>query len=182
MLDIGCGGGILTESLAKGGAITTGIDLAKDSIATAEQHALEERLPITYECIAVEDFAKTHFQNFDIITCMELLEHVPDPGSVIKTCSELLKPGGHVFFSTMNRNVKSFLFGIIGAEYLLQLLPKGTHSYAKFIKPSELDGWARQFNLSCQHIIGIHYHPLTQQFMLKPDVSVNYLVHYTKVT
>lgn len=181
VLDIGCGGGILTESLAKAGAITTGIDLAENSITAAQQHAREAKLNITYQCITAEEIAKTHAESFDIVTCMELLEHVPDPSSIIQACSKLLKPEGHAFFSTINRNSKSFLFGILGAEYLLKLIPKGTHHYAKFIRPFELDQWARQANLKCQNMTGIHYNPFNKKFSLKDNIDVNYLVHYQKI-
>lgn len=180
IIDVGCGGGILSESLARQNANVTGIDMAETVIAVAKQHAAKNHLDIAYKQITVEAMAQSHPEAFDIVTCMELLEHVPNPISVIDACSKLVKPEGYLFFSTLNRNLKSYLHAVIGAEYLLQLLPKGTHDYNKFIRPSELDGWARDAGLSLQHIAGITYNPLTQQYKLTPSVDVNYLVCYQK--
>lgn len=181
ILDIGCGAGILSESLSKAGAnFVLGIDLAHESIAVATQHAKNQNLNIDYQTISVEALAKTHNQSFDVITCMELLEHVPNPESIIASCSQLLKPGGQIFFSTINRNPKSFLMAIVGAEYALRLIPKGTHHYKKFIKPSELDKWARKSSLHSKHITGMHYNPISKEYSLGGNVDVNYLVHYEK--
>lgn len=178
IVDVGCGAGILTESLAKAGAHVTGIDLAQKNIEVAKQHAAKQGLSISYEYLSVEALASTHANRFDVITCMEMLEHVPDPASIVAACSRLLKPEGHLFFSTINRNLKSFLFAIVGAEYLLQLIPKGTHHYDKFIKPSELNRFARQAELVCHDLTGIHYNPLSKTYSLKAGVEVNYLTHY----
>lgn len=180
VLDVGCGGGILSESMALRGALVTGIDLAEQSLQVAELHALESGVNVTYQCIAAEQMAMQHAGAFDVVTCMEMLEHVPDPASVVQACATLVKPGGHVFFSTLNRNLKAYLMAVVGAEYLLNLLPKGTHDYQKFIKPSELASMGRQAGLVLQHQIGIRYHPLTKQYTLDADISVNYMMHYSK--
>lgn len=180
VLDIGCGGGILAESMAQCGAKVTGIDMAEDVLAIARMHLLESGLNIDYRQLTAEQLAKQQPGSFDVITCMELLEHVPDPGSLVKACATLIKPGGHVFFSTINRNSKAYLFAIIGAEYILGMLPKGTHDFAKFIKPSELSSWIRRTGLTTQNFSGIKYHPLTQSFTLSDDVSVNYIIHAYK--
>ena len=176
-LDVGCGGGILAEAMARSGAQTLGIDLAEKSLKVAQLHALQNQVQgITYEKIPVEELAERSPGRFDLITCMEMLEHVPDPRSVIESCSRLVKPGGWVFFSTINRNAKAFLFAILGAEYVLNLLPKGTHEYEKFIRPSELVGMARQAGLELQATQGLQYNPLTRRYWLNQDVSVNYLL------
>ena len=180
IIDVGCGGGILTESLALEGAEVVGIDLAEASIKVAKLHLLESGLDINYQVIQVEEFAEKKPNSFDIVTCLETLEHVPDPSSIIKSCSKLVKPQGKVFFSTINRNPKSYLFAIIGAEYILNILPKGTHYYKKFIKPSEIDIWSRNSDLSIKSIIGMTYNPITKTYKLEDDVSVNYLCHYQK--
>lgn len=180
VLDVGCGGGILSESMALRGAQVTGIDLAEKSLQVAQLHALETGANIDYQCIAVEALAAQHAGQFDVVTCMEMLEHVPDPSSVVRACAQLVKPGGHVFFSTLNRNPKAYLMAVVGAEYVLNLLPKGTHDYSKFIKPSELASWIRQNGLELQHQTGLTYHPLTKQYSLTPDTSVNYMVHTIK--
>ncbi|BAF61678.1 bifunctional 2-polyprenyl-6-hydroxyphenol methylase/3-demethylubiquinol 3-O-methyltransferase UbiG [Candidatus Vesicomyidisocius calyptogenae] len=180
ILDIGCGGGILTESFALEGAVVTGIDMAEEGLEVAKLHLLESGLKVDYQKIYVEKFARQNTKKFDIITCLEMLEHVPDPGSIIKACGELVKPGGQVFFSTINRNAKSYLFAIIGAEYILKLLPQGTHDWNKFIQPSEIDKWARASSLSLKGMTGIVYNPFTKTYKLKDDVSVNYLSHYQK--
>ena len=180
ILDVGCGGGILSESLTKAGAEVTGIDLTPAIIDVAQQHAKQEQLSIQYQCISVEEFAPTQANQFDGITCLEMLEHVPDPTSIVKACATLLKPGGMLFFSTLNRNLKSYLFAIIGAEYLLRLLPIGTHEYGKFIRPSELKQWAATADLSLANLKGIRYNPLTQAFTLSSDTDVNYLMCFRK--
>lgn len=176
VLDVGCGGGILSESLAQSGADVTGIDLAERSLKIARLHSLESGVPVKYEMISAEDMADQHPGRFDVVTCMEMLEHVPDPGSIIAACAKLVKPGGWVFFSTLNRNPKSFLFAIVGAEYLLQLIPKGTHSYEGFIKPSELISSARRSGLDALALKGLEYNPITEHYRLSGDTSVNYLL------
>lgn len=180
VLDVGCGGGILTEALAKLGGALTGLDLAPDSIQVAQQHALNAGLSIDYQCVALEDYAAQTEKSFDIISCMELLEHVPDPESIIATIAGLLKPGGHAFFSTLNRTPKSFLQAIIGAEYLLKLVPKGTHQYQSFIRPSELRRTAAQYGLQCERMQGITYHPFQKRYATTKDCQVNYLMHCVK--
>lgn len=176
VLDVGCGGGILSESLAQSGADVTGIDLAERSLKIARLHSLESGVPVKYERISAEDMADQHPGRFDVVTCMEMLEHVPDPGSIIAACAKLVKPGGWVFFSTLNRNPKSFLFAIVGAEYLLRLIPKGTHSYEGFIKPSELISSARRSGLDALALKGLEYNPITEHYRLSGDTSVNYLL------
>ena len=180
VLDIGCGGGILTESLAGQGANVTGIDVAEKPLAVARLHQRESGAEVDYQASTAEDFAASHAGSFDVVTCLEMLEHVPSPASVIEACSQLLKPGGHAFFSTINRNPKSFLFAIVGAEYVLRLLPKGTHEYEKFIRPSELEQWARSSGLGLVESTGMHYNPLTKNYWLGPGLAVNYLMHYRK--
>jgi 2-polyprenyl-6-hydroxyphenyl methylase/3-demethylubiquinone-9 3-methyltransferase len=180
VLDVGCGGGILSESMARRGANVSGIDMADKSLQVAQLHALEAGVTVDYRCIAVEALAEEKPQSFDVVTCMEMLEHVPDPGSVVRACAALVKPGGHLFFSTLNRNAKAYLMAVIGAEYVLNLLPKGTHDYAKFIKPSELAAWLRQSGLELQHQTGVNYNPLNKQYSLTADTSVNYMLHAIK--
>lgn len=177
VLDIGCGGGILSESLAKSGAHVVGIDMSHEAITIAKLHAQKENLPITYEVSTAESYAQLYPGKFDIITCMELLEHVPDPSSIIKATSILLAPQGKAFFSTLNRNLKSFLFAIVGAEYLLKLLPKGTHEYSKFIKPFELEAMLRNCDLNLRNLTGLTYHPVFKTYDLSSDISVNYLAY-----
>jgi 2-polyprenyl-6-hydroxyphenyl methylase / 3-demethylubiquinone-9 3-methyltransferase len=176
VLDVGCGGGILSESMAAKGAEVTGIDMGEAPLQVARLHLLESGLDIQYDRIPVERLASEQPETFDVVTCMEMLEHVPDPASVIEACARLVKPGGHVIFSTINRNPKSYLFAIVGAEYLLKLLPKGTHDFAKFIRPSELNGWIRQTPLRSVDITGLSYNPLTHVYSLSPDVDVNYMI------
>ena len=181
VIDVGCGGGILAESMALRGADTLGIDLGAAPLSVAELHALESGVDnISYQKIPVEELAEKQKQQFDVVSCMEMLEHVPDPGSIIQACADLVKPGGSVFFSTINRNPKSFAFAIVGAEYVLNMLPKGTHEYAKFIRPSELEAWARKSGLHLEKIKGMTYNPLLQSYKLNSDVSVNYLMYFTK--
>jgi 2-polyprenyl-6-hydroxyphenyl methylase/3-demethylubiquinone-9 3-methyltransferase len=180
VLDVGCGGGILAESIAALGANVKGIDLAEKPLKVAQLHGLESGVKVDYEAIAAEDLAVREPGQYDVVTCMEMLEHVPDPAATIAACSQLAKPGGWVFFSTINRNPKSFLFAIIGAEYVLRLLPKGTHEYAKFIKPSELADAARDAQLQLHQMIGMSYNPMTQVYALTGDTSVNYLMAYRK--
>ncbi len=180
IIDIGCGGGILTEAIAKLGAQVSGIDKSDALIEVAKKHAEENQLSIKYSLTDAESFAKNHRQSFDIVCCMELLEHVPDPGSLIKACSDLAKPGADIYFSTINRNPRAYLLAIIGAEYFLKLLPRGTHDYRKFIRPSELATAARQANLALQKFQGIYYNPLTQHYALGKDIRVNYLAAFKK--
>ncbi|NLZ12149.1 MAG: bifunctional 2-polyprenyl-6-hydroxyphenol methylase/3-demethylubiquinol 3-O-methyltransferase UbiG [Alcaligenaceae bacterium] len=176
VIDVGCGGGILAESMAVAGATVTGIDLAEKSLTVARLHSLESGVPVDYQAISAEDFAARQPGQFDVVTCMEMLEHVPDPASIVQACSQMVKPGGWVFFSTLNRNPKSFLFAIVGAEYVLRLLPRGTHSYEKFIKPSELSRAVRQSGLTVMEMAGMGYNPITDLYSLSKDTSVNYLM------
>ena len=180
VVDIGCGGGILAESIAQSGADTTGIDLSEKALKVAELHALEVGANLTYRAISAEDLAQEQAGQYDVVTCMEMLEHVPDPASVVRACAALCKPGGTLFFSTLNRNPKSYLFAIIGAEYILRLLPKGTHEYAKFIKPSELVHFTRAANLEMLGIKGLGYNPITQVYSINDNVDVNYMIAVRK--
>ncbi len=180
VLDVGCGGGILAESMAAHGAAVTGIDLGEAPLAVAKLHLKESGLKVDYRHVSAEDLARERPGSFDVVTCMEMLEHVPDPSSTIAACAQLVKPGGQVFFSTINRNPKSWLFAIVGAEYVLNLLPKGTHEYMKFIKPSELEGWARHAGLTLHELIGMHYNPLTREYRLGRGVDVNYIAYCTR--
>jgi 2-polyprenyl-6-hydroxyphenyl methylase / 3-demethylubiquinone-9 3-methyltransferase len=180
VLDVGCGGGILAESMARRGAKVMGIDLADKPLKVAKLHAIEAQIDVTYEAIAAEALAAREPASFDVITCMEMLEHVPDPASIVRACVTMLKPGGHVFFSTLNRNPKSFLFAIVGAEYLLKLLPRGTHEYLKFIKPHELLRECRNAGLELIEMKGMSYNPFTEHYALNNDTDVNYLVALKK--
>ena len=177
VLDVGCGGGILSEALAQRGAKVTGIDMGDAPLAVANLHKLESGVAVDYQKSTAEDFAVKHQQAFDTVACLEMLEHVPDPSSVIKACADMVKPGGSVFFSTINRNPKSFLFAIVGAEYVLNLLPKGTHEYAKFIRPSEMATWIREAGLELDQMTGLVFNPFTKKYSLNErDVDVNYML------
>jgi 2-polyprenyl-6-hydroxyphenyl methylase / 3-demethylubiquinone-9 3-methyltransferase len=176
IVDVGCGGGLLSEGMAARGANVTGIDLSEKPLGVARLHLLESGQKVDYRKVSVEQLADEMPGAFDAVTCLEMLEHVPDPSSVITACARLVKPGGQVFLSTLNRNPKSYLFAVIGAEYVLKMLPKGTHDYARFIKPSELARWAKLANLEPEEVIGMSYNPLSQQYSLGRDTSVNYLM------
>lgn len=180
VLDVGCGGGILCESMASRGARVTGIDLGEKALKVARLHQLESGADVDYQLIAVESMAKERAASFDAVTCMEMLEHVPDPAAIVAACAALVKPGGHVFFSTLNRTPKSYLFAVIGAEYVLKMLPRGTHEYEKFIKPSELSGWCRRSGLDVAGMKGMSYNPFTKTYTFGEDVSVNYVVHASR--
>jgi 2-polyprenyl-6-hydroxyphenyl methylase/3-demethylubiquinone-9 3-methyltransferase len=179
-VDVGCGGGILTESMAQAGAVVTGIDMAESPLAVARLHQIESGAAVDYRHSTAEDIAASEAGQYDVVTCLEMLEHVPAPAQVITSVHTLLRPGGHAFFSTINRNPKSFMLAIVGAEYLLKLLPAGTHEYRKFIRPSELDEWARAAGLELKASIGMHYNPLRREYSLGPGLDVNYLMHYRR--
>lgn len=180
VLDVGCGGGILSESMAEKGADVIGIDLGEKALKVAQLHSLESGVKVDYQAIAVETLAEQQPASFDVVTCLEMLEHVPDPASVVAACARLVKPGGHVFFSTINRNTKAYLLAVIGAEYILNMLPRGTHDYEKFIKPSELALWVRESGLLLKDQAGMHYNPMTKHYSLGDGVDVNYLMHTVK--
>ena len=180
VLDVGCGGGILAEAMARRGAQVTGIDLSEKGLRVAELHLLESKLDITYRHAMAEEFAAEHPGAFDVVTCMELLEHLPQPESMVAACARLVRPGGKVFFSTINRNPKSYLFAVIGAEYVLKLLPRGTHDYAKFIKPSELSRWSRAAGLRPEELMGMTYNPFNRRYRLGSDCDVNYLLRCSR--
>jgi len=177
ILDVGCGGGILAESMAREGAHVTGLDMGAEPLEVARLHALESGISVNYIQETVEQHAQEHAGEYDIVTCMEMLEHVPNPQSVVESCAQLVKPGGHVFFSTINRNGKAWLMAVVGAEYVLRMVPKGTHDVKKFIKPAELLRWIDQTPLRERHITGLHFNPLTNRFSLGPGVDVNYILH-----
>jgi len=177
VLDIGCGGGILSESMAAAGAHVIGIDLSEKALGVARLHLFESGQKVDYHHASAEEFAAQHAGEFDIVTCMEMLEHVPDPASTVAACAQLVRPDGHVFFSTINRNFKAYLFAVLGAEYILKLLPRGTHDYAKFIMPSELARYCRQAGLEIAELLGMSYSPLTRVYSLENDTDVNYLIH-----
>lgn len=179
VLDVGCGGGILAESMAKEGAQVTGLDMGAEPLEVARLHALESGVQVDYVQETVEDHAEKQAQGYDVVTCMEMLEHVPDPQSVVRACAQLVKPGGHVFFSTINRNGKAWLMAVVGAEYVLRMVPKGTHDAKKFIKPAELLTWIDDTVLQERHITGLHFNPLLNKFTLGPGVDVNYMLHTT---
>lgn len=180
VVDVGCGGGILAESMAKKGANVTGIDLSEKPLKVADLHSLESGVQVRYELISAEALAAREPGQYDVVTCMEMLEHVPDPASIVRACATLVKPGGHVFFSTINRNPKSYLYAVIGAEYILKLLPRGTHDYAKFLTPAELGRFIREVGLDLDSLKGMGYNPLTKVYSLNQDTSVNYLVACTR--
>ncbi len=177
VLDVGCGGGILAESMAHQGAQVTGLDMGNEPLEVARLHALETGAKLNYIQTTAEDHSLEHSHSYDVVTCMEMLEHVPDPSSVVRACAKLIKPGGHVFFSTLNRNCKSYLFAIIGAEHMLKLVPKGTHDHSKFIKPAELLSMIDTTSLISLDMIGLHYNPLIDQYRLGSNVDVNYMIH-----
>lgn len=180
VLDVGCGGGILSEAMAFRGASVKGIDMGEAPLSVAQLHSLESGADVQYQQITAEELAEQEAGKYDVVTCLEMLEHVPSPASVIQACTKLLKPGGHLFLSTINRNPKSYLFAIIGAEHILKMLPKGTHEYKKFIKPSELGNYVRQAGLEMQELTGMTYNPIIKEYKLGRDVDVNYLMHTTK--
>ncbi|MFL6676106.1 MAG: bifunctional 2-polyprenyl-6-hydroxyphenol methylase/3-demethylubiquinol 3-O-methyltransferase UbiG [Massilia sp.] len=180
VIDIGCGGGVLSESMARKGAKVTGIDLSQKALKVADLHSLESGVEVRYKHIAAEDMAAAEPGQYDIVTCMEMLEHVPDPGSIVRAAAALVKPGGHVFFSTLNRNFKSYLFAVVGAEYVLRMLPRGTHDYAKFVTPAELSQYVRQAGLVVDSLKGLSYNPLTKIYSLNNDTDVNYMVACSK--
>lgn len=181
VIDVGCGGGILSEAMAQRGATVTGIDMGETPLSVARLHQLESGVKVDYIQTTAEEMADKHGGQYDVVTCLEMLEHVPNPASVIRACAALCKPGGDIYFSTINRNPKSFMFAIVGAEYLLQMLPKGTHEFSRFIRPAELGEWIREANLSLQHMTGMTYNPLTKRYKLtERDVDVNYMVHAKK--
>lgn len=180
VVDIGCGGGILTEAMAQAGASVTGIDMADAPLAVARLHQLETGVSVDYVRSTAEELARSQPGGFDVVTCLEMLEHVPDPAAIVRAAKTLLRPGGHAFFSTINRNAKSFMMAIVGAEYVLKMLPAGTHDFKKFIRPSELDRWARAAGLHLRTSTGMHYNPLLREYSLGPGLDVNYLMHYTR--
>ena len=180
VLDIGCGGGLLTEGMAERGAKVTGIDLSEGAIKVAKLHLKESGRQVDYRLVSAEAMAAEMPGAFDLVTCLEMLEHVPDPASIVAACSTLVRPGGQVIFSTLNRNPKAFALAILGGEYLLRLIPAGTHEYAKFIRPSELEAWARAAGLQHRHSTGMHYNPLTRHYRLGPGLDVNYFMHFTR--
>ena len=179
-VDIGCGGGILAEGMAEAGAAVTGIDMAEGPLAVARLHQHETGTDIDYRRTTAEELAAAEAGRYDVVTCLEMLEHVPDPAAVVRSCAALVRPGGHVFFSTINRNPKAFVFAIVGAEYVLRLLPRGTHEYDKFIRPSELEAWARTAGLGLRSSVGLHYNPLLREYSLGPGLDVNYLMYYQR--
>jgi len=180
ILDVGCGGGILSEAMAAAGAEVTGIDAGKAPLAVARLHLKESGLRVDYQQATAEEYAATHADSFDVVTCLELLEHVPDPSSVVSTCKKLVKPGGDIFFATLNRNPKSFLFAIIGAEYILRLVRKGTHTYSKFVKPVELESWGKAAGLTFRDLTGLHYNPFTRKYSMGGNTHVNFMMQFRK--
>ncbi|MEJ2168332.1 MAG: bifunctional 2-polyprenyl-6-hydroxyphenol methylase/3-demethylubiquinol 3-O-methyltransferase UbiG [Desulfobacterales bacterium] len=180
VLDVGCGGGILSEAMAALQAEVTGIDAGQAPLAVAKLHLKKSGLQVDYRLATAEAFAAEHTDRFDVVTCLELLEHVPDPASIVAACCRMVKPGGDVFFATLNRNLKSFVFAIIGAEYILKLVRRGTHNYRKFVKPSELEGWAREAGLTLQDLTGLHYNPFLRRYSMGGNTHVNYMMHFRK--
>jgi 2-polyprenyl-6-hydroxyphenyl methylase/3-demethylubiquinone-9 3-methyltransferase len=180
VVDVGCGGGLLTEGMARRGARVTGIDMSDSALTIAKIHLLESGIAVDYHMMTAEELAARRPAEFDVVTCLEMLEHVPDPASVVRACASLVKPGGQVFFSTLNRNMKSYLLAVVGAEYLLKLLPRRTHDYGKFIRPSELDAWCRDAGLTLNDLTGLQYNPITREYSLGNDIDVNYLAHATR--
>lgn len=181
LVDVGCGGGILSEAMARRGAVVTGIDMGEAPLTVARLHGLEQSIKVDYRQLPAEELAREQPGHYDIVACLEMLEHVPDPASVVQACADLARPGGDIYFSTINRSLKSYAFAVVGAEYILKLLPKGTHEYSKFIRPSELATWIRRAGLEIVDMTGITYNPITRRFKLDPrDVDVNYLVHVKK--
>jgi len=180
IIDVGCGGGILAEAMAIKGARVTGIDLGEKALGVARLHALDSEQQIDYQLISAEDMAEANPAKYDVVTCLEMLEHVPDPSSIVAACAMLVKPGGRVYFSTLNRNAKSYVMAVVGAEYVLKLLPRGTHQYEKFIKPSELHAWTEASGLSMRELIGMHYNPVFKSYKMGPGVDVNYMAYCTR--
>ena len=180
VVDIGCGGGILSEAMSKKGAFVTGVDMAEKALNVAKLHQIESKTTVDYRLSTAEELSASQKECFDVVTCLEMLEHVPQPADIIKSCANLVKPGGSVYFSTINKNLKSFLYAIVGAEHLLKLLPIGTHEYSKFIKPSEIDTWARDSMLELNDSIGLAYNPIFEKYSLTKNLDVNYMMHFTK--
>lgn len=180
VVDIGCGGGILSEAMSKKGAFVTGVDMAEKALNVAKLHQIESKTTVDYRLSTAEELSASQKECFDVVTCLEMLEHVPQPADIIKSCADLVKPGGSVYFSTINKNLKSFLYAIVGAEHLLKLLPIGTHEYSKFIKPSEIDTWARDSMLELNDSVGLAYNPIFEKYSLTKNLDVNYMMHFTK--
>ena len=180
VVDIGCGGGILSEAMSKKGAFVTGVDMAEKALNVAKLHQIESKTTIDYRLSTAEELSASQKECFDVVTCLEMLEHVPQPADIIKSCADLVKPGGSVYFSTINKNLKSFLYAIVGAEHLLKLLPIGTHEYSKFIRPSEIDTWARDSLLELNDSVGLAYNPIFEKYSLTKNLDVNYMMHFTK--
>tara|TARA_B110000438_G_scaffold257656_1_gene265896 strand:+ start:228 stop:947 length:720 start_codon:yes stop_codon:yes gene_type:complete len=180
VVDIGCGGGILSEAMSKKGAFVTGVDMAEKALNVAKLHQIESKTTVDYRLSTAEELSASQKECFDVVTCLEMLEHVPQPADIIKSCADLVKPGGSVYFSTINKNLKSFLYAIVGAEHLLKLLPIGTHEYSKFIRPSEIDTWARDSLLELNDSVGLAYNPIFEKYSLTKNLDVNYMMHFTK--
>ena len=180
VVDIGCGGGILSEAMSKKGAFVTGVDMAEKALNVAKLHQIESKTTVDYRLSTAEELSASQKECFDVVTCLEMLEHVPQPANIIKSCADLVKPGGSVYFSTINKNLKSFLYAIVGAEHLLKLLPIGTHEYSKFIRPSEIDTWARDSLLELNDSVGLAYNPIFEKYSLTKNLDVNYMMHFTK--
>ena len=181
VIDVGCGGGILAEAMAVKGANVTGIDLGEKALGVARLHALDAGQEIDYQLVSAEEMAEAHPAEYDVVTCLEMLEHVPDPSSIVAACAKMVKPGGRVYFSTLNRNAKSYMMAVVGAEYVLNLLPRGTHQYEKFIKPSELHSWSDANGLTMHELIGMHYNPVFKSYKMAPGIDVNYMAYCTRL-